>query len=69
MELGIYAGIGISGAAGYSYEIQYSTDLTVTNSWITLTNITLQQPYELWVDTSVDARTAVRRYYRILPVP
>jgi hypothetical protein len=66
-ELGMYAGIKITGAVGYSYEIQYSTDLTQTNSWITLTNITLQQPIELWVDTSVDALTREHRYYRILP--
>jgi hypothetical protein len=69
MELGMYAGIVITGAAGYSYEIQYTTDLRVTNAWVTLTNLTLQQPVELWVDTSVNAITREHRYYRILPGP
>jgi hypothetical protein len=67
MELGLYAGIKIGGAAGYSYEIQYTMDLTVTNAWVTLTNLTLQQPNELWVDTTTNAATTQRRYYRILP--
>jgi hypothetical protein len=69
MDLGMYAGIVITGAAGYSYEIQYSTDLRDTNAWVTLTNLTLQQPVELWVDTSVSAFTKAHRYYRILPGP
>jgi hypothetical protein len=34
-----------------------------------LTNLTLQQPVELWVDTSVNAATKEHRYYRILPGP
>ncbi len=68
-DLGMYAGITIAGAAGYTYVIQYSTNLTDTNSWMTLTNLTLQQPVELWVDTSVDALKRSHRYYRILPAP
>jgi hypothetical protein len=68
-ELGMCAGIVITGAAGSAYEIQYSTDLSVTNAWVTLTNLTLQQPVEVWVDTSVSAFTKAHRYYRILPGP
>src|ERR1035437_4774545 len=33
------------------------------------TNLTLQQPVELWVDTDVNALTKEHRYYRILPGP
>jgi hypothetical protein len=69
MELGMYAGIVITGAAGYTYEIQYTTDLRDTNAWVSLTNLTLQQPVELWVDTSVNAIMREHRYYRILPGP
>ena len=69
MDLGMYAGIVITGAAGYRYEIQYTTNLRDTNAWVTLTNLTLQQPVELWVDTSVNAATKEHRYYRILPGP
>jgi hypothetical protein len=67
MDLGLYAGINISGVAGYTYEIQYTTDLTETNSWITLTNLTLQQPVELWFDTTTNAAATRYRFYRILP--
>ena len=54
--MGLYAGITITGAAGYHYEIQYTMDLTVTNAWVTLTNLTLQAPVELWVDTDHQRR-------------
>ncbi len=67
VDLGLYAGISIGGVAGYSYVIQYSTDLTDTNSWLTLTNLTLQQPVELWVDTTTNAAATHMRFYRILP--
>lgn len=67
MDLGLYAGITISGAAGYTYEIQYSTDLRLTNSWVSLTNRTLEQPVELWVDITTNAAETQKRFYRILP--
>ena len=59
--------ITITGVPGYSYVIQYTTDPAVTNSWVTLTNLTLQQPVELWVDTSTNARVVPQRFYRLLP--
>jgi hypothetical protein len=68
MWLGMYAGVTIEGVPGYSYTIQYSTDLTDTNSWVTATNLTLVQPVELWVDTSVNVHggNSPKRFYRIL---
>jgi hypothetical protein len=69
MSLGMYAGITLTGAAGNSYQIQYSTNLTVPDDWTTLTNLTLQQPVELWVDTSANALTRSHRFYRVLAVP
>ena len=42
-------------------------DLTDTNSWVTLTNLTLQQPVEIWVDTTTNATITHKRLYRILP--
>jgi hypothetical protein len=68
-DIGMYAGITLTGAVGYSYQIQYTTDLTMTNSWSTLTNLTLEQPVQLWVDTSTNALKTPHRYYRILPGP
>ena len=67
IDLGLYAGITINGAAGYSYNIQYTTDLTMTNSWVSLTNLTLPGPVELWVDMTTNAAATHRRFYRVVP--
>ena len=66
--LGLYAGITIEGVPGYTYEIQYNTNLANTNSWLTITNLTLTQPVELWIDTStvVPAPGVPKRFYRVL---
>jgi hypothetical protein len=32
---------------------------------MTVTNITLQQPNQIWIDYSVDASTKPGRYYRV----
>ena len=55
VSLGFSPTLTINGVAGYSYVIRRSTDLTNTNDWVTLTDITLTNPVETWVDTSVDA--------------
>jgi len=69
ISLELYAGITIAGVPGYTYAIQYSMDLTDTNSWMDATNVVLQAPVELWVDTSADVRTNWPRYYRVKAVP
>ena len=67
ITLGLYAGVTIEGVPGFTYGIQYTTDLRDTNSWVTATNLTLSQPVELWVDQSVDVYSATnaKRYYRV----
>jgi hypothetical protein len=69
MTMGMCASINISGTAGSSYIIQGTYNLRDTNAWVTLTNLTLQQDQELWVDTSTNALRAGARFYRILPGP
>lgn len=66
--LGLYPGLTIEGMPGYTYEIQYSTDLRQTNGWMTATNLTLEAPVQLWIDTSVNVRApgAPQRYYRVV---
>jgi hypothetical protein len=68
IALGLYAGVTIYGVDGYTYGIQYSTDLTDTNSRVTLTNLTLTEPVRIWVDTSVDVHAPgnPKRYYRVV---
>jgi hypothetical protein len=67
-SLGFYPGLTISGA-GYSYIIQSSTNLANTNGWLTLTNLILTQPMQIWVDTTVNASSPFnsQHFYRILP--
>jgi len=69
VSLGFYPGLTISGVEGYSYIIQSSTNLENTNGWLTLTNLTLTQPVQLWIDTTVDASSPFNQqhFYQILP--
>lgn len=69
VSLGFCPSVTISGVIGYSYIIERTADLTNTNSWVTLTNLTLTQPVQLWVDTNVDATSPFnsKYFYRVLP--
>jgi len=71
VSLGLYPGITIQGVVGHRYIIQETTDLSDTNSWVTMTTLALQQPVQLWVDTNVDASLPAnpRRFYQVLPGP
>ena len=65
ISLGLCAMITIEGVVGYTYGIEFSTDLQNTNSWQNLTNITLTQPVEIWADTSANVLTTTKRFYRV----
>ena len=69
VSLGLYPGITIDGVVGYNYTIRRTTDLSNTNAWVTMTNLTLAQPVELWVDTNVDASLPAnpKHVYEVLP--
>jgi hypothetical protein len=71
LSLGFCPSLTITGVVGYSYIIQRSANLTDTNAWVTMTNLTLNSPVELWLDTTVDASSPFysRYFYRILPGP
>jgi hypothetical protein len=64
-------GLTIDGVVGNTYGIQCSTNLTFFDSWITLTNLTLTQSVQLWLDTNADAMvgTNPQRYYRVVAKP
>jgi len=66
---GLYAGLTISGPVGKTYDIQYATSLNATNTWTTITNLTLTQPVQLWVDTSINVSGGTSRFYRVVVVP
>ena len=64
ISLAMYAGVTIDGVAGYTYGIQYSTDLRNTNAWVTATNYTLSIPVETWID--FESAGGLKRFYRVV---
>ena len=67
VSLALYSGITIDGVVGLTYGVQYSTDLSNTNSWRGMANVTLGVPTELWFDTQ--PANQPQRYYRVVPGP
>jgi hypothetical protein len=67
VSLALYSGITIDGVVGLTYGIQYSTDLSNTNGWRGMVNVTLSVPTELWFD--VQPADQPQRYYRVVPGP
>jgi len=71
VSLGMFPGVIITGTIGYKYVIQSTTNLSNTNSWVPVANVTLTQPVQLWVDTNVNASLPgnPQRFYQVLPGP
>ena len=67
VSIALYSGITISGVPGLTYGIQYSTDLSNTNDWVGLANVTLSDTNALWFD--LQPASLSRRYYRVRPGP
>ena len=69
VALGFYPGLTITGSTGNAYIIQSSTNLSNPNSWVTLTNLTMVQPVQIWVDTTVNSSLPFNNkyFYRVLP--
>jgi hypothetical protein len=67
VSLDIHAIVRIEGNAGSTYGIQASTNLSDPANWRGITNITLEQPNDIWMDPT--PATRVRRFYRVLPEP
>ena len=71
VSLGLYPGLSIQGTPGRNFGIQYTTNLRPDATWLTLTQITLTQPVQLWTDLNDNIANGVnpRRYYRVVPLP
>jgi hypothetical protein len=67
VSLALYSGITIDGVVGLTYGVQYNTDLSNTNGWHGLANITLSVPTEVWFDLQPASRP--QRFYRVVPGP
>jgi hypothetical protein len=68
VSLGLFAGVIIQGTVGNNYSIQGSTNLSDPNSWITLTNITLTSPVQIWNDNSSDVHnpSVPQKFYQVI---
>jgi hypothetical protein len=66
---GLYPSVLIQGVVGYNYIIQSTTNLANTNAWVTVTNLTLIQPIQLYIDSNTDASLPANpnRFYQVLP--
>ena len=69
ISIGTCPEIYITGTVGYNYTIQSTTNLANTNSWVTVTNLTLNAASEIWADTATDTSKPAnpQKYYRVLP--
>jgi hypothetical protein len=67
VSFALYGGVTIDGVVGFTYGVQYTTDLSNTNSWLGLANVVLSVPTQLWYDSQ--PATQPRRYYRVVPGP
>ncbi len=69
VAIGLSPTITISGVVGYNYAIQRNSDLSNTNTWVTITNLTLTQPVQIWADTSINVAIpgSSQQFYRVLP--
>jgi probable HAF family extracellular repeat protein len=67
VNIRLYPGLMIGGITGQTYRVEYVEKLEATNNWLFLTNVTLLEPDQLWVDP--DPVTGSMRYYRVLPAP
>lgn len=69
VSLGFSPTLTITGIPGFTYVIQSTTNLENPNAWVTLTNMTLVQPVQLFIDTTVDASSPFnsQHFYEVLP--
>lgn len=69
VSVALYPGVTINGVVGYNYIVQSTANLAATNSWVTIANLTLTNPVELWMDTNASSSVPGngQRFYQVLP--
>jgi len=66
-SIALYPGLTLYGNVGTIYGIQASTNLSDTNSWFNLANVSLTNTAQLWYDSIPASLSA--RFYRVVPGP
>jgi hypothetical protein len=69
-SLGLYPGLTINASVGQTVAIQYVTKPS-SSDWITITNLPITQPNQLWIDTEANVSSPhhPHRFYRAVSVP
>ena len=67
LKVSLYPGVELIGQTGVKFHIDYINDMEYTNSWQTLTNITLPAERFIYFDTNIVGGT--RRFYRAIQLP
>ena len=67
LDLRRYTGIVIQGITKVTYSLQATTNLALTNSWVTLTNVVL--PTNQWLFIDYDSPQFPARHYRAVLLP
>ncbi|MGJ8644154.1 MAG: formylglycine-generating enzyme family protein [Luteolibacter sp.] len=63
-EVGLYAGITVTGTEGSLYMIESTNDLTQTDGWSEIQWLPLKPGSNLWIDTS--STVAGKKFYRVV---
>ena len=71
LSIGLYPGVMIHGVVGRTYGVEYAVDPSEATSWISLTNITLSEPLQLWIDTEANTTGTnwPKRFYKVIAIP
>lgn len=67
LDLKLFAGLVLAGPVGTNYKIEFTPALGGTNTWQTLTNITLATSPSVFFDQ--DSPNQPKRLYRALRLP
>ena len=71
VSLGIYPGLTVQGTPGKTFGIQYATNVGPNATWMTMTQLTLVQPIQMWFDAenNIAVGSNPRRFYRVVAIP
>jgi hypothetical protein len=71
ISIGLFPGVLIRGVVGRTYGVEFTVDPTAATSWQQLTNFTLIDPQQLWIDTTANTTTTnwSKRFYKVIAIP
>ncbi|MEY2411025.1 MAG: hypothetical protein QOF48_3695 [Verrucomicrobiota bacterium] len=67
LNVKMFAGLTIAGQTGFNYRVEYTGNLTNQTLWQTLTDLTLSNSPQFFLDTT--SPFSARRFYRAVTLP